>query len=112
LRSFARVHQKGYSAGQKTTGTMHLPFLKASIINHIARGLLPLLGCIFVMISIAFGDPPGAEGRSRAESDLLPWHIYADRIVNVGDSNFYTAEGEVIILKGDQMLRADRVVYN
>lgn len=67
---------------------------------------------IFFCVTMAIAGLPLAEGRSDAGGDLLPWHITADRIMNLAEKNFYLAEGDVVISKGDQTLRADKVTYN
>ncbi len=64
------------------------------------------------MTSMAFIGLPIAEGRSDTAGELMPWHITADRIINLGDENLYLAQGDVVISKGDQILRADSITYN
>jgi LPS-assembly protein len=48
----------------------------------------------------------------RAEGDMRPWHITADRIVSLAEDELYLAEGMVVISRADQILTADRVTYN
>jgi LPS-assembly protein len=47
-----------------------------------------------------------------AEEDLRPWHITADRIVNLVKDELYSAEGMVVISRADQILTANTVTYN
>jgi LPS-assembly protein len=48
----------------------------------------------------------------RAEEDIRPWHITADRIVSLAQDDLYLAEGMVVISRAEETLMADRVVYN
>ena len=46
------------------------------------------------------------------EGDIRPWHITADRIVNLAEDELYLAEGMVVISRADQILTADSVTYS
>lgn len=64
------------------------------------------------MISMTVIGLPKAEGRSGAGGESIPWHITANRILNLAEEDLYVAEGEVVISKADQVLTADRVTYD
>jgi LPS-assembly protein len=81
-------------------------------LNQAERGLFSITFWIFFMISMAFIGLPASEAHSDTGGKLIPWHITANRIINLGDENLYLAQGEVVISKGDQILRADSVTYN
>ncbi len=64
------------------------------------------------MISIALFVLFMGKPYCRAEEDMRPWHITADRIVSLAGDELYLAEGMVVISRAEQILTADRVTYN
>jgi LPS-assembly protein len=51
-------------------------------------------------------------GRPRAGQELPPWHITADTITALGDADLYLAEGDVVVSRGNHVLRADKITYH
>ena len=98
--------------GRSYTGRMSVTFLKAVVLNQGGRGLSRTILRIFLMISMTVIGLPKAEGRSAAGGESIPWHITANRILNLAEEDLYVAEGEVVISKADQILTADRVTYD
>ncbi|MFB0520687.1 MAG: LPS-assembly protein LptD [Desulfatiglandales bacterium] len=88
------------------------PFSKAVVLNQGERGVSGIIFWIFFITSMSITAIPIAEGHSNAGGELIPWHITANKIVNLAEEDLYLAEGEVMISKGDQTLWADRVTYN
>ena len=91
---------------------MPAPLLKMIIGNQAERGLSGIIVGIFVLVCIVFIDSPVVDGRTRLGGELLPWHITANTISASADTNVIIAEGEVVVSRGEQTLRADRIVYN
>jgi len=87
-------------------------FLKPVFFNHRWRGLSGIIFWFFFSATMTIIGLPVAEGRFTSGGELLPWHITANRIISLGEEDLYLAEGEVVISRGDQILRADRVTYN
>ena len=98
--------------GRSYTGRMPVTFSKAFVLNQGGRGLSGTVFWIFFMISMTVIGLPKAEGRPAARGESIPWHITANRIVNLAEEDLYVAEGEVVISKADQVLTADRVTYD
>ncbi len=86
--------------------------LKAIIGNQAERGLTGIIVGIFALVCMVFIDSPVVDGRTLLGDELLPWHITANTISASADTNVIIAEGEVVVSKGEQTLRADRIVYN
>ena len=90
--------------------SVSLPSLRIPL--HTAMSLSGTKRLIFLMISISFFMLFIVRGYAHAGDEILPWHITADRIVNLAEKNLYLAEGNVTISKGDEVLIADKVTYN
>jgi len=91
---------------------MLAPLLKAIVGNQAERDLTGIIVGIFVLVCIVFIDSPVVEGRTRRGGELLPWHITANKISASADTNVIIAEGEVVVSREEQTLRADRIVYD
>ena len=87
------------------------PFLKAVVLNHGERGLSGIMAWILIMTVVTIVCLR-AEAFSNAQEELAPWHITADRIISLAEEDLYLAIGRVVISRGDQILRADRVTYD
>lgn len=87
------------------------PFSRAVALNHGEGGLPSITVWILFMTLVSIVRLP-AEARSNPEGELAPWHITADRIIRLGEEDLYLAVGKVVISRGDQSFRADRVTYD
>jgi LPS-assembly protein len=70
-----------------------------------------VLGVLVVLFAVNI-DPVFAAERALNEDDQAPWHITANRISALGDGKSLMAEGGVLVSRGDQRLRADKIVYD
>jgi len=104
--------KEDYSLGQELHEKMPVAFLKAGVLNQDGRGLSGIIFWIFFVTSMTITGLPIAEGRSGGEGELIPWHITANRLINLAEEGLYVAEGDVVISKADQILTADRVTYD
>jgi LPS-assembly protein len=78
------------------------------------RAMKRPFGCALVL-AILFAvsiDPVFAAERALNEGEQAPWHITANRISALGDGKSLVAEGDVVVSRGEQRLRADRIVYD
>lgn len=101
-----------YSPGQKSSRKMPAPLLKAIIGNQAERDLSHIIVGISVLVCMVFIEPPVVGGRARPRGESLPWHITANTMRASADTNVITAEGEVVVSRGEQTLMADRIVYD
>ena len=81
-------------------------------LRHAEGGLPVIRWLILFMAAMVLFLFFAAGARCSAEEPPLPWHITADKIVNLADDDLLVAEGTVIISREDQILTADRVTYN
>jgi LPS-assembly protein len=86
--------------------------LEAIVGNQAERDLTGIIVGFFVLVCIVFVDSPVVESRTRLGGELLPWHITANTISALADTNVFIGEGDVVVSRGEQTLRADRIVYN
>ena len=70
-----------------------------------------LLG-ILVTVFAAIIDPVFAADRVLNEGEPAPWHITANRISAQGDAKVLVAEGDVVVSRGEQRLKADKILYD
>jgi LPS-assembly protein len=91
---------------------MPASFLKPGVPSRSAGGLTWIRRLMLFMISILLFVLCMGKAQCRAEEDMRPWHITADRIVSLAADELYLAEGMVVIARAEQILMADRVTYN
>jgi LPS-assembly protein len=91
---------------------MPASFIKPEVSSHSKGGLTVVRWWILLMTSIVLFVLFIGRAQCRAEEPQRPWHITADRIVNLAKDDLYLAEGMVVISREDQILTADRVTYN
>ncbi len=91
---------------------MPASFLKPGVPSRRAGGLTWIRRLMLFMISIVLFVLCMGKAQCRAEEDMRPWHITADKIVSLAGDELYLAEGMVVISRAEQILMADRVTYN
>jgi len=91
---------------------MPVSFLKTGTPGRRTVGLTRIKQLMLFMVSIALFLLFMGKAHCRAEEDTRPWHITADRIVNLAGDELFLAEGMVMISRAEQILMADRVTYN
>jgi LPS-assembly protein len=67
---------------------------------------------ILFLVSVALLVLFIGRAHCRAQEDLRPWHITADKIVSLAEDDLYLAEGMVVISRAEETLTADKVIYN
>ena len=98
--------------GRSSVRRMPVAFLQAVLLGQGGRGFSGIICWVFFIISMAIVGPAEAQGLPGAGGGAMPWHITANRIINLAEEDLYVAEGEVVISKADQILTADRVTYD
>ena len=91
---------------------MQASFIKPEVPSNSKSGLPVIRWRILFMASIVLSMLFIGRAQCRAEEPPRPWHITADRIVNLARDDLYSAEGMVVISREDQVLTADRATYN
>ena len=89
------------------------PMVKKRIrINLVILFWVP---CLFLGLTLGrvegrdFGDYTEAIGK---DEPTLPWIIEADTLGYNDKTNIYTAQGRVVIQKGDRMISAERIQFD
>ena len=80
--------------------------------NQAVRYCFGIALGVLVAVFVVIIDPVFAADRALNEDEPAPWHITANRISALGDAKFLVAEGDVVVSRGDQRLRADKILYN
>ncbi len=91
---------------------MPRPIVKACTVRQVERGLATIIGWSLVVAIMIAGGFSISHGGSRAGQELPPWHITADTITALGDADLYLAEGDVVVSRGNHVLRADEITYH
>ena len=70
-----------------------------------------VLGILAVLFAVSI-NPVFAADRTLNEGEQEPWHITANRISALSDAQSLVAEGDVVVSRGEQRLRADKIIYD
>ena len=89
-----------------------IPLSKHLLCNRAVKHFFGLVLGIFAVLFAVSMDPVFAADRALNEGEQEPWHITANRISALSDAQSLVAEGEVVVSRGDQRLRADKIVYD
>jgi LPS-assembly protein len=91
---------------------MPIPLSNDVIHNQAVRYCFGIALGVLVTVFAAIVGPVFGADRALNEGEPAPWHITANRISALGDAKSLVAEGDVVVSRGKQRLKADKILYD